>query len=77
MEHVTDLSDLAEQFTQYYQNRQRIIVRTRYGETLRGYVGRTTGWKPVYILLAKANSSGSSEILTPADTITGTINCYR
>lgn len=75
--HELDESELATQFTSYYLSRQRIIVRTQDGETVRGYVGKTTGWRPVYILLTRRNSTGSSQILLPADTIIGTVNKYR
>ena len=74
---IIDRSDLAPQFAPYHKNGQRIIVKTHHGETLRGYVGITTGWKPVYILLKNSNSSGSSEILRADDEIAGTVNKHR
>lgn len=75
--HELDESDLAPQFEPYYRSGQRIIVRTSYGEVLRGYVGKTTGWRPCYLLLAKRNSISSSELLSKQDTIIGTVNKYR
>lgn len=74
---LIDLSDLAAMFKPYYISRQRIEVLTPYGETMRGYVGRTTGRKPSYILLARSNSMGSSELLDNRHTITKVINKYR
>jgi len=69
--------DLAPQFIRYYENRQRVIVKTHYGETIRGYVGITTGWKPCFILLKNVRSIGSSETLSDKDEIVGTVNKYR
>ena len=74
---VIDRSELAPQFAHYHQTGQRIIVKTRHGETLRGYVGRTTGWKPVYLLMNNTRSMGSSNTLTADDQIIGTLNKYR
>ena len=72
-----DQSDLTKKFIPYFETGQRIEVRTPYGETKRGYVGVTTGWKPVFILLAKSNSHGSGEILDSKYEIINTINKYR
>lgn len=72
---VIDNSLLAEQFTPYYENKQRIEVETC-GKKIRGYVGKTTGWKPVYILLLRSNSMGSSYTLRTDDKIVGTFNKY-
>lgn len=74
---VIDKSNLPNKFAHYHENGQRIEVKTPYGETIRGYVGKTTGWKPSYILLARSNSMGSSELLNSEYEITKTINRYR
>jgi hypothetical protein len=74
---VIDNSKLASKFTPFYRNRQRIIVKTPYGDTIRGYVGKTTGWKPLYLLILKSNSTGSSEVLSDDYEIVGTVNKYR
>ena len=75
--HELDTSGLAPQFEQYYQSKQRIEVQFAYGENVRGYVGKTTGWKPSYLLLLKSNSSGSSYLLGHGDKIIATFNKYR
>lgn len=75
--HELDESQLATKFKQYYETGQRIEVATPYGETLRGYVGKTTGWRPSYLLLARVDSIGSSELLDDRYTITQTINRFR
>lgn len=75
--HKLDTSDLALKFSEYHETGQRIIVKTPYGETLRGYVGVTTGWKPSYLLLNNTRSLGSSELLNDQYEIIGTLNKYR
>ena len=65
-----DPSDLAPQFTPYLNDySRRLEVRTTYGETKRGYIGKTTGWKPIYLLMARRDSISSSETLGHGDTI--------
>lgn len=75
--HKLDTSELASKFTSFYESKQRIIVKTPYGETIRGYVGKTTGWRPSYILLNNTRSLGSSELLNNKYEIVGTVNKYR
>lgn len=58
-----DDSELALKFVEYFESQDRICVDW-YGESVRGYVGVTTGWRPAFILLLKANSLGGSIILT-------------
>lgn len=59
--------DLAEKFRPYL--RQRLEVRFASGEIKRGYVGVTTGWCPLFMLLLRRNSSGSSWLLGADDEI--------
>jgi hypothetical protein len=67
-----DNSGLDNRFDEAYRTGERIEVVYQWGETTekkRGYVGITTGWKPVYILLNNTRSMGSSDILN-SDVIT-------
>lgn len=68
-----DRSDLAPQFAGYYESGDRIKVRTTYpsGETWErtGTVGKTTGWKPAYLLMPRVTSSGSSDVLSARDVV--------
>ena len=64
-----DDSELSKQFVPYYENQKRIEVKMSWGEILRGRVGITTGWRPVFLLMLKVNSTGSSIILTDDDVI--------
>ena len=71
-----DASDLAPQFIPYYENQQRIEVK--YGdEIVRGYVGVTPGWKPVFLLMLKSNSIGSRYTLSNKDQILKALPKYR
>jgi len=63
-----DPSDLAAQFIPYYESQQRIEI-SHYGETIRGRIGVTTGWKPRFILSLRSNSTGSSITLSSKDKI--------
>lgn len=61
-----DRSELDTRFDAPYRTGERIEVKYQWGETTetkRGYVGRTTGWRPVYILLNNSRSMGSSDLL--------------
>jgi hypothetical protein len=72
-----DDSDLSKQFIPYFCSGQRIIVKTRYGETKRGYVGVTTGWKPCFLLMHNTRAIGSSTLLMDGDQIIGTVKKWR
>ncbi len=67
---VIDRSKLAPQFHHIYGTEARIRVRFAYGEERTGTVGKTTGWRPVYLLMARADSIGSADVLGPDDVIT-------
>lgn len=69
-----DPSDLAPQFAEHLHSGQRIRVRTVYksGEFRErtGTVGVTTGWRPAFLLIARSNAFGSSDVLDKDDVIT-------
>ena len=65
---MIDYSDCATKFAPYYENQQRIKVKTSEGIKI-GTVGKTTGWKPVFILMLRSDSTGSSYILSDKDEI--------
>lgn len=74
---VIDTSNLASKFRHYHETGQRIEVKTPWGETERGYVGKTTGWKPSYLLIARRNSSGSSTLLNDEYEVLKALPLYR
>lgn len=63
-----DVSKLAPQFVPYYESGQRIEVRSSWG-TRRGRVGVTTGWRPAFLLMARRNCIGSSDVLNARDVV--------
>jgi hypothetical protein len=71
--HVIDRSNLAPQFAGYYQSGDRIKVRTTYpsGETWErtGTVGKTTGWRPAYLLMPRITSTASGDVLDANDVV--------
>lgn len=69
---MIDKSGLAPAFTRYYGTGERIKVEFRSAEgkvyeTLTGTVGRTTGWRPVYLLMRRSNDFGSVYTLSDRD----------
>lgn len=61
---------LAPDFVTYYENQARIEVKFSTGETLRGRVGVTTGWRPVFLLIRRQSDSGSAWTLSREDRVT-------
>ena len=74
-----DYSSLDERFTRYYESGERVEVTwqegmedyTGYGCQTEGlkarfYVGKSTGWKPVYLQILRRDSSGGASILSSA-----------
>lgn len=74
-----DLSDLDARFTPFYKSGERVEVTwkpgfedyTGYGCRTDGlkarfYVGRSTGWKPVYLAILTKHSMGGCPILSSA-----------
>ena len=61
---VIDKSDLDKRFTPYYSSGERVEVVYKNGESERFYVGKLTGWKPIYLAIKKSNSSGGGAVFT-------------
>jgi len=66
---LIDYSQISQQFVPFYENGKRIKVKFSYGEIKSGTVGMTSGWKPVFILMLRSNSIGSSYILADKEII--------
>ena len=58
-----DPSDLSEQFKPWYGTDVRLKVETPWGDIQTGTVGVTTGWRPVFILMARSSDHGSSSLV--------------
>ncbi len=74
-----DTSLLDDRFTTYFNSGERIEVVWEPGHELmmghgcktegrvaRFYVGKSSGWKPIYIMLLRRDSSGGMQILSDA-----------
>jgi len=68
-----DDSDLNKEFIRYFENGKRIEVDFGY-EKKSGTIGITTGWKPVFLLMLRRNSSGSSYTIGKNDKVIRIIN---
>ena len=79
MEKEKDYSDLDSRFTKFHESGERVEVTwkpgfedyTGYGCHTEGlkarfYVGRSTGWKPIYLMILQKNSIGGGAILSCA-----------
>lgn len=76
---ITDTDGLHPSFHPYYvgphpTRRPRLRVETVYRDDdgtpthshmRTGTVGRSTGWRPVYLLMSRADSRGSSDVISP------------
>lgn len=68
---MIDYSDIARAFVSAYESGRRITVRFSTGEEKRGTVSKTTGRKPVFILMPRKNSVFSSYEISDKDMIIG------
>lgn len=57
-----DNSNLDRRFDYYYQNSQRVEVLYKDGSKERFYIGKSTGWKPIYLMIKKSNSFGGEAL---------------
>ena len=46
----------------HFDSQERVVITTKEGQQVRGYIGRSTGWMPVYLLLKRRDSIGGSPI---------------
>ena len=68
-----DSSALSKKFIRYFETGQRIEVD--FGcEVKRGTVGVTTGWRPVFLLILRRNSTGSIYTLSDNNKIVKEVN---
>lgn len=57
---VIDNSYLDPRLTPFYESGERVEVTLTSGETERFYVGKSTGWKPIYLCILRRDSSGGA-----------------
>lgn len=66
-----DNSDLILSLAPYYKSGERVEITYKDGENERCYIGKSTGWKPVYLCIKYSNSTGGSVILGEIKSIRG------
>ncbi len=72
-----DLSDLAPQFVPYLRNASvRLTVEHPIFGRRSGWIGKTTGWRPAFLLMRRINAHGSSDVLGAEDKIVS-VKAYR
>lgn len=59
----------ADHFGPYLHTGERVRVRFAYGREATGTIGVTTGWGPVFLLMRRCTSIGSSDTLGDQDRI--------
>lgn len=64
---LIDNSSLDSRLDSFYKSKERIEVIYKDGTKARFYVGKSTGWKPVYLEIAKSNSTGGGAVYLPKD----------
>jgi len=87
---IIDYSALDSRFTRFYDADERVEVvwkdgyedYTGYGcrtdgKKARFYVGKSTGWKPVYLQILQKNSTGGAAILSSAVESVRGLGIYR
>jgi hypothetical protein len=65
-----DPSDLAPQFAKFYGTDARVRVESPGGFVRTGRIGKTTGWRPAFLLMHRRGDMGSSDVLRATDKIT-------
>ena len=64
-----DRSALAPAFARYHESGERIRVRFADGREATGTIGKSTGWRPVYLLMPRVDSIASSDTLGAGDRV--------
>jgi hypothetical protein len=68
-----DGSRLDPEFIHWFNTRDRVRVRRTYPDGTvwerTGWVSATTGWRPMFLLMARSNSTGSSDLLDGRDRV--------
>ena len=59
---VIDNSALDPRLTPYYKSGERVEITFTYGEKTRCYIGKSTGWRPIYLEILRSGSSGGGSI---------------
>ena len=61
---VIDNSQLDPRFTRFHETGERVEITYQDGEKVRCYIGKSTGWTPIYLEIKKSNSTGGGSLMT-------------
>lgn len=64
---VIDRSDLNPRATPYYRTGERVEITYADGTKTRCFIGKSTGWKPIYLEIARVDSTGGGALYLPDD----------
>lgn len=74
---IIDNSDLNPRATYFYKSGERVEITYKDGSKTRCYIGKSTGWKPVYLEILKRSSSGGSSLYLPDDAIIRGLGTFK
>lgn len=74
---VIDNKDLNPRAKRFYESGERVEITYKDGEKTRCYIGKSTGWKPVYLEVLRRNSSGGGALYLPDDAQIRGLGIYR
>ena|SRR3990167_5737405 len=60
---LIDYSGLDTRFIYPYENDYRVEVTYKWGDIERGWLGKSTGWRPIWLLVKKTNSCGGEALI--------------
>lgn len=59
---IIDYSALDYRFLDYYQSGQRLELVYQDGSRERGYIGKSTGWRPIWLLISRRDQDGGAAL---------------
>jgi len=62
---LIDNTSLIQRATPFYESKERVEITYKDGTKTRCYIGKSTGWKPIYLEILKRNSYGGSSLYLP------------
>ena len=64
---IIDNSSLNIRATRFYDSGERVRISYKDGTITRCYIGKSIGWKPIYLEILKSNSNGGGWLFLPGD----------
>lgn len=61
---IIDNSNLDTRLTPYFKAGERVEIEYQDGSKERCWIGKSTGWKPIYLAISRTDSTGGAAILS-------------